>query len=376
MFNRKSKNRKRMPGANVIAAACGSALLLCGCNQTAPAAEAVIPHKTYQKLEYVTTVVQKGDMKPVLTLKLKAQLGTQIRYTVNLADAEVDEVYVSTGDKVVKGQLLVSFKSEKTKKEIENYRAELEEKQLMLDHYTRMSLFDLQEREYYEKERKEYPLYQQQEDEINKERDQESKRRKAADYSFTVQQLQSDVDLAALYLEEATARLEHCQIRAEEDGVISFMSQGLLSGYVQPGETLMNENCGENTYAAYTRDDYDFRIGDSFTAEDENASYKMTVTQTSGEDDGTRRIVFVPDATLLNPPEGEALTMTIEKTRLFDVVYVEKGAIATKGEQSFVYLVSENGFLDAREVETGEVVENMVVIKKGLNGNEKVAVIK
>lgn len=354
-----------------------AAFSLCGCGESVQAQKVVIPRKIYQKASYVTENVNKGDMKPILTLKLKALIADQVKYSVDIPDAEVDEIYVALGDHVEAGQLLCSFKSEKTKKEIEEYSAELEEKRLMLDHFTRLSLFDLQPREYLEKERKEYPLYQQQEDEINKNRDTESKRRKAIDYDLTLSQLQSDVNLAETYLEEAKARMERCQIRAQEDGIISFISAGLLSGYVEPGAMVMTEVIGESTYEAYTIDKYDFRVGDSFEAEDETTSYKMTVKEVTEESSGTRKIVFAPDATLLDPPEGDSLVMTIQKTQLNDVVYVNANAInKNKDGQTLVYLVSEEGFLDAREVEVGETVDNMVVINKGLNGNEKVAILK
>lgn len=351
-------------------------MCLAGCGEYTETAEVEIPRKIYQKSEYVTTTVNRGDMKPELVLKLKAQVADQVKYSVNLLDAEVEEVYVTTGEKVEKGQLLVSFKSEKTKKEIEDYSAELEEKQLMLEHYTRMSLYDLQPRDYYVKEKKEYPLYQEQEDNINAERDADNKRRKAVDYDLTIEQLQSDVNLASMYLEEANARLEECQIRAEEDGVISFISQGLMSGYVEPGAMVITEITGESSYVAYTIDTYDFQIGDTYEAEDESSSYKMTVSEVSEESSGTRTIVFVPDSTLLDPPDNDSLVMTIQKQQLKDVVYVDAKAVNTVNDRSMVYLVSPEGFLDVREVELGEQVDDVVVIKSGLDGNEKVAIVK
>lgn len=352
------------------------ATFLGGCGEYVETTEVEIPRKIYQKMEYVTTEVQRGDMKPEVVLKLKAQTADQVKYSVDLLDAEVEEVYVTTGERVEQGQLLVSFKSEKTKKEIEEYSAELEEKQLMLEHFTRMSLYDLQPREYYVKEKKEYPLYQEQEDNINKERDEDNKRRKAVDYDLTIEQLQSDVNLASMYLEEAQARLERCQVRAEEDGVISFISQGLMSGFVEPGAMVMTEITGESSYVAYTVDNFDFKIGDTFEAEDETTTYKMTVSDVSEESSGTKTIVFIPDTTLLDPPDDDSLVMTIQKQLLKDVVYVDAKAVNKVGDMNIVYLVSPEGFLDAREVELGDPVDDMIVIKSGLDGNEKVAIVK
>lgn len=370
------QNSKLLKTAGLVLAFAAVAVMS-GCNEPVQAEKVTIPRKIYEKADYVTAMVNKGDMKPVLTLKLEAQIADQVKYSVDITDAEVDEVFVSLGDHVEAGQLLCSFKSDKTKKEIENYKAELEEKQLMLDHFTRLSLFELQPREYTLKEKKEYPLYQQQEDEINKNRDKEDKRRKAIDYDLTISQLQSDVNLAAAYLEEAEARLERCQIRAKEDGVISFISTGLLSGYVEPGAMVITETIGESSYVAYTIDDYDFRVGDTYEAEDESMSYDLTVTEVTEESSGTRKIVFAPAATLLDPPDGDSMIMTIQKTQLKDVIYVNSKAInKNKEDNKIVFVVSDSGFLDARVVELGETVDDMVVIRKGLDGNEKVAILK
>ena len=102
----------------------------------------------------------------------------------------------------------------------------------------------------------------------------------------------------------------------------------------------------------------------------------MEIISVEEAENGIRIIVFAPDATLLNPPEGDMLDMTIRKEKLKDVVYVEKGAVHSKDGEEFVYLISPEGFLDPVYVQTGEEIEDVVVIKSGLSGGEKVAVIQ
>ncbi|MBO4901818.1 MAG: efflux RND transporter periplasmic adaptor subunit [Lachnospiraceae bacterium] len=368
-----AKNRIRPVLAGFLAAS----FVLSGCGAGEVKEPETIDRTIYRKADYQTTEVKRGDMQPTISLKLKARLADQVQYSVDLTDAEVEEVYVNAGEFVKKGQLLVSFESEKTKKAIDEYSSELEEKQLLLDHYTRLSLYDLQPRDYIVKEKKEYPLYQQQEDEIIADRDKEDKLRKYVDYELTLQQLQEDVKVAGLFLQEEKNRLEKCQLKAEDDGVITYISKSLLSGYAEPGSLLITETCGENTYEAYTDDDYDFRIGDVYTAEKAGLTYEMEVIGIEPEENGSgRTIVFAPDETLLNPPEGDSLDMQIGKDVLRDVVYVEKSAIHNNEQSAFVYLLSEQGFLDPVYVRTGEEVEGMVVIKDGLTGGEEVALIK
>ncbi len=351
-------------------------LLLSGCEKKQSYELLPLQRTVYQKAEYQSAEVQRGDVEPTVHLKLKARLADQIQYSIDITDAEVEEVYVTAGERVEKGQLMVSFESEKTKKAIDEYSAELEEKQLLLDHYTRLSLYDLQPRDYIKKEKKEYPLYQQQEDEIIEARDKEDKMRKYVDYSLTLEQLQEDVKVAGLFLAEEREKLEKCQLKAEEDGVITYISKSLLSGYVEPGIMLLTETCGENTYEAYTEDTFEYKVGSVYPAEKAGLTYDMEIISVEEGENGFRIITFAPDATLLNPPEGDTLDMTIQKEKLKDVVYVDKGAVHSKDGESFVYLITPEGFLDPVFVQTGEEIEDVIVIKSGLSGGEKVAIIQ
>lgn len=358
------------------ALACLACAVFSGCAANSTYEIAPVSKDVYQKAQYKTITVQKGDMSPTVTLKLKARLADQIKYSIDITDAEVEEVFVNAGERVQKGQLLVSFASEKTEKAIEEYSSELEEKQLLLDHYTRMSMYDLQQRDYIVKEKKEYPLFQQQEDEIIADREREDLVRKYTDYSLTLEQLAEDVKVAGLFLQEEKQKLERCQLKAEEDGVITYISKGLLSGYAEPGSLLITETCGENVYEAYTDNDFDFQIGDVYQAERAGLVYDMKVSGIETEGEKNRVILFSPDETLLNPPEGDTLDMTIKKETLHNVVYVERSAVHSKDEKEFVYTLTPEGFLYPLYVETGEVVEDLVVIKSGLSGGEEVAIVQ
>ena len=351
-------------------------VFLSGCETKQTYEIAPLQRTIYQKAEYQSATVKKGDINPTVRLKLRARLADQIKYSIDITDAEVEEVYVNAGEHVKKGQVLVSFESEKTQKAIDEYSAELEEKQLLLDHYTRMSLYDLQPRDYIKKEKKEYPLFQQQEDEIIAQKEQEDKMRKYVDYSLTLEQLEEDVKVAGLFLQEEREKLEKCQLKAEEDGVITYISKALLSGYAEPGSLLLTETCGENTYEAYTQDDYAFQVDDVYQAQRAGLTYDMRVESVEEAEGGSRVIVFAPDETLLNPPEGDTLEMTITKETMKNVIYVEKAAVHSKDEQTFVYVITPEGFLDPVFVQTGEVVDDLVVIKNGLSGGEEVAIIQ
>lgn len=316
--------------------------ILTGCKTGNSDTLAEIPRSIYQKNDYQTIQITRGDMSPKLVLTLKPQDVEKINYTVDESGLEVEDVYVSVGDEVKAGQTLITFKSDDLKKSIEKYSSEVVKKQLLLDHYNRMYNVDLVDKD--EK------------------------------YAVILEELADDVELAKLYLAEEQQRYAECQIVAQKDGVVSYISKSVLSGYVDPEQTLLTESCGRNLYAANTKDAYTLNIGDEYTAEYKEDSYTMKVVDIIDEADFSRTIVFETVGVILNIPTSDTMEMIIDKPALSNVVYVDKLAINKKNDTSFVYVVKENGFLEAVYVEVGEEVNGMVAILEGLDGTEEVAI--
>ena len=315
------------------------AILLTGCGNKAYKSITDISRIMYQKKEYQITPVQTGDLEPILKLKLARQETEKISYSVDESDLEMEEILVSIGDHVSAGQMLISFKSEEIKKNIEKYSGEVTKKQLLLDHYKRMYNVDYTDRD--EK------------------------------YAVILEELEDDVELAKLYLAEEQARFDKCQIKAERDGIISFISKNIVSGIAEPGETLVTQICGQTRYTANTKDSYTFNIGDVYEAQTVEASYDMEVVDVIDESDFSRTVVFVPldDSVEIT----EDITMDIKKGKLSNCIYVPKLCVYSKNDKKFVYIVKEDGFLEGRFVETGEEIDDWVVIKNGLDGTEEVA---
>ena len=311
-------------------------LFLSGCGDSDANAIKEISKTIYQKAGYDTTTVEKGDIEPIISLTLTPEVVETIDYTVDEENLEVDEILVSAGDSVTAGQVLVTFKAEEIRKSIEKYRSEVEKNQLLLDHYTRLANVD-----------------------------------KKQDYTVEIEKLTDNVNLANLYLEEELQRLNNCSIIAKQDGIVSYISKVLLDGYVAPSTCMVTEICGEGTYYVETSDNYDFKIGDVFTAENDTMDCDMKVNAV--EEGELRKIIFEPSSDLLDASGTETFTLTIKKSSLKNVVFVNKKAINEKDGKNFVYIVSENGFLDVAYVEIGEQVDDMIVIKSGLSGGEEVA---
>jgi len=311
-----------------------------GCGQKAYENIVDIPRVIYQKKEYQTISVAKGDMEPTLRLSLTRHDTEKVNYSVDEEGLEIEEIKVNIGDHVSTGQLLITFKSEDIKKNIEKYSNEVIKKQLLLDHYKRMYNVDYTDRD--EK------------------------------YAVILEQLEDDVNLAKLYLQEEQERYNRCQVVAQEDGTISYISNKVLSGIIDPGENLITEICGQTIYTANTKDSFEFKQGEIYPAVDEGEIYDMSVLEIVGEGDFSKTIKLAP------VDESISLTsnayLEIKKGKLPGAIYIPKKYVMAKENKDFVYIMKENGFLEARYVELGEEIEDFVVIKSGLDGTEEVAI--
>lgn len=195
----------------------------------------------------------------------------------------------------------------------------------------------------------------------------------AADYEADIKMLKQDIYVAQLYIEEAQGRLADYQIVAKESGTVTEISDFLQNGYYKPGVVFMREVCGTGNYTAETEDEELFTVGEVYTAKDRVAAYEMRLLDIT---DGV--LTFEPLSDMSAAMDLIELTLTVEKPKLTDVVYVDKDAVQLKeGEDGeadfcFVYVMKENGFREAVPVTTGDSVDEYVVIKEGLNGGEKV----
>lgn len=351
-----------------IVMVCIFLLTLTGCSKVGETAELLpIPKDTYQKTEYTLADVTKGDLEPVIKFNLRPLQMEQTYYSIDISDVEIEEINVSVGDHVSKGQVLVTFKSDEIRKNIIKYEADYKQAALLLEHYEKLAKVDTQDKIYTGMRQKDIDkIYEQK---------QESEANKKANYEVEIGKLKDDLAIAKTYLEEEYARLASCRIVASEDGVITFVSKYLVGGNIEPGIRLLAEASGQNEYAVSTDDDYDFQIGQIYTAKDDSQEYDVIVTNVKPNDEGGRFIIFEPTDAIIDPTDAHVLELEISKGIWKDVISVDKKAVYQKEDGSaYVFLVTDEGFLLPKKVTIGERVDNRIIVKEGLDGNEKIAI--
>lgn len=325
------RNGNRYVKTAAAATVAMTAVLCAGC--TGSHAELVtVTREPYEKTGYQTVEVRRGDLQPEFTLTLRADGITQISYDAVNSDLQLDTVYVSVGDKVRKGDLLVSFRSDSIQEKIAEYREQCEQMELLADHYTRLMEIDSD-----------------------------------PDYSDDIAMLNEDIAIAKLYIEEAQAKLADYQIVAEDAGTISAMDQYLKDGHFVPGKKLITQVRGNGRYSAVLPENGTLTVGDIYTAELNAMTYEMRVVEVT-----EKEAVFEPVADMSAVSDADSLTVVVQKPLLSDVVYVEAKAVYEGNAGEFVYLLEEDGYRNAVSVTVGDKVDGYYVITDGLVGGEKV----
>lgn len=314
-----------------LLAVCLCIPVLTGCGAKKQAL-VTINRAPYEKLAYETTEVQRGDLEPELKLKLREEGYEKVLYDATNGELQLDMVHVSVGDKVKKGDVLVSFESESIQETIDTYEEQKSQNQLLIDHYTRLMQID-----------------------------------GTVDYSSDISMLQKDIEVASLYIAEAQEKLSRYQIIAQDDGTITEMNSSLQNGIFVPGHKLITEVCGTGNYQAERPDGYEFQIGETFTAEAGINSYELKVAEVTKD-----TIIFTPISDMSTITAGSNLSMTVKRPVLADAVYVKAAAVLDIDESYFVYVQNENGYRKAVSVTIGERVGEYRIITSGLSGGEKV----
>lgn len=333
----KKSGLHRLLGAGAMAGL--GVVFLTGCNNNTQQVVSVT-REPYEKISYQTVEVQRGNLSATVTLELMPEGYEEITYKVAKEELKLEEVHVSVGDRVQKGDILVSFESERLKETIAEYEDAKKQNELLVEHYERLMEID-----------------------------------SSMDYKTDIKMLKEDIRVANLYIEEANNMLMQYQIIAKEDGVITEISEYLQNGVIEPGSELLTEICGTGRYQTVTTETDIFEVGNIYNATDGMNEYEVRLLDMT---DGV--LVFEPVSDMSLLIDDENLMLTVEKPEMKDVVYVDRFAVreveANREEDNtyYVYVMQENGYQRAVRVTPGERVGDYTVITEGLEGGEKVVI--
>lgn len=312
------------------------ALVLSGC--TKKKTPLSVKYNDYEKKEYEVMTVARGDFTPKIYLKLKREKTETIRYGTINSELRFDKLYVSVGDKVKKGDLLLTFESEEYQNSADRYEKLIEENNLLIEHYQNLM------------------------------------RDNGIDYKNEISRLQNQNYINSLYLEEINKKLEACRFEAKKDGTIVYIDDYLEIGELAASDSLIRQVCGSGNFIAETDEDFESQKGEIYTAENKLYNVEMKLTDIVPGEDGMKNLIFTPVSDMSIIPDNTEFMMVIDKEMIRDAVYVDKSAINKNSKGYYVYVLDNNGYRKPVYVKVTDIIDGIYIIEDGLSGGEIITI--
>ncbi len=313
-----------------------ASLLLTGCAEGSNAKMPPVTVDHYDRIIYETVPVERRDVKPEIELRLDCESYSRKSYSVSRDDMEVDKVFVSVGDRVSAGDVLISCKAGDISDKIKAYETKIEKNQIMYEHYEQLNAIDQTENN-----------------------------------DVVLEQLKRNIDLDRMYVSELRARLASYNIVAEADGVILDIAEGLEESTVGKTKNIISVIYSDGIFTTVSEKQIEFDTEEIYEAYF-GATYYLMQYVSMTEDKGRYTYTFKAISDGQDFCSKETLVMNVIQPMLSGALCVPEDCVNKVDDIYVVYLLDENGFKRAREVTIGITIDGMTVIESGLSDGDEV----
>lgn len=337
-------------------------LLLGGCGvfpqeesyQSAP----TIP--PYEHEEWKFAYVHRGDMiltQSVICTYVPVQSET---LSFSVSGLLYDEIFVSAGDSVEKGQLLAQLDVSAITQEIEKCRLQLEKLELQMEALEENRVLELQRQ----------ALLMADEAAIKQINDR---------YDLQKLALQDEKDIARMKLAECNARMEERQLRAQIDGTVTYVRNIKPGDRSQTGErVIVIEDSTSSIFQAETKYWSAVVPGQEYVitvlSEDYEAvavsEAELGIPEAEKKENFPATVYFKLKDNTLRLEDGDRgmLELTIDTRE--DVLMIPETAVTKTNGKTIVYYQDENDLKVYKTVEIGLTADGMTEIVSGLAEGE------
>ncbi len=331
-------------------------LALTGCGKRKENPLVVKEKEQYERVTHSEAEVRRGDFPNTIILSLSMEdlitkeymfsetamsnYATKLSPEMSAYVVPVAKVYVKVGDHVNAGDTLVEAAIPEADKELQEEEKNADRLSLNLEHLRNLAELD-----------------------------------PSQDYTGEIKDTEQQLQLARTKLSEMREQKKGVSLVAEEEGTVTYINEYLEDyGYFDSYNPMVRITSGTGKYTVSTEDDYPFRVGQVFHATANENTYDFELTEIMDEGNGSRRLQFTPVSDVSGLADSQRLDLMVEKEPYRDVVYVNRKAVTKTNGRSWVYVMDENGYLEAREVECGDIIDDAQIILSGLSGGETVSV--
>ena len=298
----------------------------------------------YEKDDYPIAYVQRGTVTNDIqaTLMLESYQETSYGFTLQEMDSEMlkdlqfDKLYVKVGDTVKQGDVLAELSSPSLNADIERYTQDKELAEMEKQHLNNRIAIDSGENN---------------------------------DMALNI--CDETINVAAGYLEELERKKDSLKIRSEVDGKVIAISDEAVSGTIHSAQNLVTIASGDDTYYLETEEPTKIKEGDTLTAYNGFAEYKVTAVKVEKSNQGSK-IYFKIEKTGDELVIVRGLSVDIAQEKKENVLYVPSQYVYESDGQYFVFMTGENQTRIAREIQVEEIIGENVIIKEGLSEGDEI----
>ncbi|MCR5700854.1 MAG: hypothetical protein K6G76_01770 [Lachnospiraceae bacterium] len=341
-------------------------LICTGCENTSM--DELVPANdiTYNKIEKNTVVVEKGDITPVFDKPLELAGYEEKKYREDSDEYEalkaayeltLKSVNCEVGQKVKKGDVLVSFTSKELDGQIKEKQEEKRLAALELEHIKKLAKINDTE-----------------------------------NYDEQMESIKQQIKICDLYIQDISDKYNEINIVCEEDGVVRYIDSSLFDGYVATNSDLIIVSKDDGYYETEVDNTVSFDAEKTYEAgsgatkyelavlekvdgklSDEKAENNERISNTNEKKEPQTHVAYFKPINNNGQMLEKSIRLETELNTLKDVCYVDKQAIIRMENAEYVYMVDDEGKRRAVKVITGDVVDNYCIILDGLSGGERVA---
>lgn len=354
---------------------CGMFFFAAGCSMPAikygDEDEAVVVLKEKQEESvYTLTKVFTADVTKTTNLRFNYMQARSEDVLFPVSGKRVEEVYVSRGDRVKKGQLLAILAGGDHTKEIRDLEYQMARAQIQYGY--------LDENEAYERSGRWWRfIYQSSGSESDLEKLRSDLEKLRQTYQYQREDYQDVIDMAATRIESYRKEMEEGRIYAVMDGIVQKFGgdmETIVSDVTKPAFTIIDDSrclfeaSGAKEYGyAFAEEGqiYELAIG-----RDRHICQVRPWEQDTWEDKIYLEVIDGDEAGDIEIGTYAYLELTLEKRE--NVLAVNRRAVHTADGKSYVYVLGENDIREVKWVETGLVGDKLTEIVSGLEEGEAV----
>lgn len=338
--------------------------LLCGCQllpveetlpQVPPIYSAVVD--TYNQIS-----VLRGDLKKIETFYCSYLATKSEDHNFTTSGLLIEKVFVTEGQKVCAGDILITMEMADIQIEIEAQEYELQVLQTKKNHILQNKELDL----------KKCDVQYGEEDRAEKRAEVE------ANYEKQLQDISDSIYIQELKMNDLKKKAEERQIRAGMDGTVTFVREFKEGDKTQKNQSVVSiKDFDTAVFRLNGKGAENFEVGDEVIIRSQNIDRKTTVVaaeQIGMEEttNGKQNVYFKPqqpDPTLDTSVRG-IIDLILDQRE--NVLYLNKKAVKTMEGEPFVYMVNEEGLRIVQKISTGLDTGSYIEITGGLKEGDLV----